>query len=62
MVPKTVEEIAQDHAEHEAMVREVKWNPTLGWGLGAGALAGVALYFVTIKVLPFFYNAINIIK
>ena len=62
MVPKTADEIARDHAEHEAMVREIKWNPALGWGIGAGAVAGVALYFVTLRVLPFLYRAIPIIK
>jgi AAT family amino acid transporter len=62
MVPKTADEIARDHAEHEAMVRDIKWNPALGWGIGAGAVAGVALYFVTLWVLPILYHAIPIIK
>jgi AAT family amino acid transporter len=62
MVPKTADEIARDHAEHEAMVRDIKWNPALGWGIGAGAVAGVALYFATLWVLPILYHAIPIIK
>jgi len=62
MVPKTSEEIAEDHAAHAAKIADVKWNPSLGWGLGAGALAGVALYFITIWVLPMIAEAVTIIK
>ena len=62
MVAKTADEVARDHAEHEAMIREVKWNPALGWGVGVGAVAGVAFFFVTIWVLPILFDAITIIK
>ena len=62
MVPKTADEIVLDHAKQKAMVSDVKWSPNFGWGLGAGTVAGVALYFVTIWAMPFFYNAITIIK
>lgn len=62
MVPKTAEEIAQEHAEHEAMIKDVRWNASFGWGLGAGAVAGVAVFFITVRILPILYNAINIIK
>ena len=62
MVPKTADEIARDHAEHEAMIREVKWNPALGWGVGVGAVAGVALFFVTVWILPILFDAMTIIK
>ena len=62
MVPKTADEIARDHAEHEAMIRDVKWNPALGWGVGVGAVAGVALFFVTVWVLPILFDVITIIK
>jgi len=62
MVPKTAEEIVADHEAYKAKIADVKWNPSLGWGLGTGAVAGVALYFVTLWMLPIFYNAITIIK
>ena len=62
MVPKTAEEIAADHAAHQAMVADVKWNPALGWGLGTGAVAGVALYFITVWALPVVSQSLTIIK
>jgi AAT family amino acid transporter len=62
MVPKTVDEVAKDHEMREAMVQDVRWNPTFGWGLGVGVVAGVAVYFITIGLLPVFYGAIHIIK
>ena len=62
MVPKTADEIAKDHEVEEAMIKDVKWNPSLGWGLGVGAVAGVAIYFITVALLPVFYRAIDIIK
>jgi AAT family amino acid transporter len=62
MVPKTADEIAKDHTEQAAMIKDIKWSPNLGWGLGAGTLAGVAFYFITVWLLPLFYNAIDIIE
>jgi AAT family amino acid transporter len=62
MVPKTAEEIAEDHAVHQAKIADVKWNPSLGWGLGTGALAGVALYFITVWLLPVVSRSVTIIK
>jgi AAT family amino acid transporter len=62
MVPKTAEEIAEDHAVHQAKIDDVKWNPALGWGLGTGALAGVALYFITVWLLPVVSRSVTIIK
>lgn len=61
MVPKTAEEMAADEKEHEEKIADVKWSPTLGLGVGAGALIGVVLYFATINLLPVFYKMINII-
>ena len=52
MVPKTQEEIAEDEAEEERKAEEVKWSPRLGWGLGVGAVLGVAIYFLIVAVLP----------
>ena len=60
-VPKTVAEMDADHAAEEALVEEQRWSPSLGWGLGGGALAGVALYFIAVFLLPVFYRAIDII-
>lgn len=62
MVPKTAEELQQEHEAHVAKVREVQWNPSFGWGLGTGAVTGIILFFVTVLLLPVFYNAIDIIK
>lgn len=60
-VPKTAEEIEAEHISETAAIEEVRWSPALGWGLGGGALAGVAAYFVAVFVLPAFYRAIDII-
>ena len=62
MVPKTADEITADHAARQAMVDDIRWSPSLGWGLGTGAVIGVAFYFVTVWALPLFYGAITIIK
>jgi amino acid transporter, AAT family len=61
MVPKTVEEIAEDKKEEEKYVEDVKLTPGFAGGLGFGILAGVALYFITVWLLPVLYNAIDII-
>jgi len=61
-VPKTATEIEEEHAAENKAIEEVRWSPSLGWGLGAGALAGVAAYFIAVFVLPAFYRAIDIIK
>jgi len=62
MVPKTSEEIAEDHAAHAAKIADVKWNPSLGWGLGAGAVVGILVYVVTVWALPIISNSVTIIK
>jgi AAT family amino acid transporter len=62
MVPKTADEIAKDHQTVMEEIREVRWNPSFGWGLGAGVVAGVVVYFITLGLLPVFYNAIDVIK
>ena len=62
MVPKTADEITKEHEAATAKIRDVRWNPSLGWGLGVGAVVGVAVYFITIGLLPVFYAAIDIIK
>jgi len=41
---------------------DIRWNPSLGWGLGVGALCGVAVYFITLNILPWVYKSITIIK
>ncbi len=61
MVPKTAEEMAADEKAHEEQIADVKWSPSLGYGVGAGVVIGFALYFITIKLLPVFYNIISII-
>ena len=62
MEMKTAQEMAADHEAAAARVNEVRWNPSLGWGLGVGAAAGVVAYAVVVAALPFFYQAIDIIK
>ncbi|KAF1075873.1 hypothetical protein [Halodesulfovibrio sp. MK-HDV] len=62
MVPKTVEEIEADHVAHQAEIDDVRWSPSLGAGLGMGALAGVAFYAFTIYALPGLYAAVDILK
>ncbi len=62
MAPKTTAEIEEDHAQALEKARSIRWTPSLGWGLGAGAAFGVLAYFVSVNVLPYFYNAIDIIK
>jgi AAT family amino acid transporter len=62
MVPKTAEEIAADHAAERAHIDDVRWNPALGWGLGVGAVCGVAVYVITLSVLPWAYQNITVIK
>jgi AAT family amino acid transporter len=62
MVPKTAEEIAADHAAEKAKLADVQWSPALGWGLGVGAVCGVAVYFITLSVLPWAYQSITVIK
>lgn len=62
MVPKTVEEIEADHVAHQAEIDDVRWSPSLGAGLGMGALVGVAFYAFTIYALPGLYAAVDILK
>jgi AAT family amino acid transporter len=62
MVPKTADEVAADHHVELEKIREVRWSPSLGWGLTAGAVAGVVLYGLTIALLPVLYRSITIIK
>lgn len=62
MVPKTAEEIELDHEAAKAKIADVRWNPSLGWGIGAGAVAGVAIYFLIIWTLPIISESITIIK
>ena len=62
VVPKTAEELAEEKRKHEAELDDIKWSPSLGAGLGAGALAAIAFYFITVYLLPFFYSSIDIIS
>lgn len=62
MVPKTEEEMARDRAAETDQVKDIQWNPSLGWGIGVGAVVGVGIFAVTIAVLPFLYKSIDIIK
>jgi len=61
MVPKTAEEIAEEEKAHEEKIAGIKWTPSLGYGIGAGAVIGIAMYFITVKLLPFFYKVIDVI-
>ena len=61
MVPKTAEEVAADHEAKLAMIREVKWSPSLGYGIGVGAAAGVALYFVSCFAIRWAGTAITLV-
>jgi len=61
MVPKTADEMAVEEKAHEQNIADVKWSPSLGFGIGAGALVGIGLYFITITILPALYKIINII-
>lgn len=62
MVPKTVAEIEQDHQTETEKIAAIRWNPSLGWGLGIGLACGIAVYFLVLAVLPVAYDAITIIK
>ncbi len=62
MVPKTAEEVAADHAAHKALINDVRWSPSLGWGLGTGAVVGVIVYFVVVRLLPIVAQSYTIIK
>ncbi len=61
MVPKTTEQIEQDHLEEKRTLAEEAPTPSYGWGIGAGVMAGVAVYFLVLAVLPAFYSAISVI-
>ena len=61
-VPKTAQELAQERAAADEAIAQLRWKPSLGWGLGVGALAGVAIYFIAVALLPVFYRAIDVIK
>jgi AAT family amino acid transporter len=61
MVPKTAEEIAAEEKAMEEKISEIKWSSSLGLGIGAGAVIGMTLYFITIRILPFLYEKISII-
>jgi AAT family amino acid transporter len=54
--------MAAEHAAERAQIAEVRWNPALGLGLGAGAACGVALYVITLNVLPWAYKTITVVK
>ena len=62
MVPKTAEEIAADHAAERRSWPTSGGIRALGWGLGAGALCGLAVYFVALNILPWVYKSITVIK
>jgi amino acid transporter, AAT family len=51
-----------DHAAEKAKLAEIRWEPSLGWGLGVGAVCGLAVYFITLSVLPYVYKSITVIK
>jgi len=61
MVPKTAEEMAADERKHEEQIADIKWNPSLAFGIGAGAVIGLVLYFLTINLLPVFYSIIDVL-
>jgi AAT family amino acid transporter len=61
MVPKTADEMAAEERAHAEKIAEIRWSPSLGMGLGAGALIGIAMYFITVKLLPAFYGLIDVI-
>ncbi|MEE4255389.1 MAG: hypothetical protein V2I50_15190 [Desulfuromusa sp.] len=62
MVPKTAEELAAEHSAHQEQIEDVKPTPKFGLGLGAGTAMGVVFFFVTVWALPYFYQAIDLIK
>jgi len=62
MIPKTADEIVQDHAAEKAKLAEIRWSPSMGWGLGVGAVCGVVVYFITLNILPWAYKSIIIIN
>jgi len=62
MVPKTAAEIYLDHAAEKAKINEIRWTKAMGWGLGIGTVCGVAVYFITLSILPWVYKSITIIK
>jgi AAT family amino acid transporter len=62
MGPKTADEIAADHAAEQAKLAEIRWEPSVGWGVGVGAVCGLAVYFITLSLLPYVYKSITVIK
>ena len=60
--PKTADEIAADHAAHQAQIDDIKATPRFGLGLGAGTVMGVVFFFITVWALPLLYESITIIK
>ena len=60
-VPKTAEDLETEHAAEAGAIAQLRWAPSLGWGLGVGVAAGVAVYFISVSVLPALYRAIDVI-
>ncbi|MTI18014.1 hypothetical protein E1162_12275 [Rhodobacteraceae bacterium RKSG542] len=62
MVPKTSDEIAAEHAHEAEVLEDERPTRSYGWGIGAGVVAGVAVFFVVVAILPSMYAAIDIIS
>jgi AAT family amino acid transporter len=62
MVPKTAEEVAQEHATDKEKIQDVRWNPALGWGLAVGAAVGVIIFFVTTGLLQLGSRYVTLFK
>ena len=62
MVPKTEEDKAADEASISSSIGDVRLTPIFGWGLASGAVAGIAVYFIIVDLLPILYESITIIK
>jgi AAT family amino acid transporter len=60
-VPKTAEELEAEHAVETSAIEQLRWGSSLGWGLGAGVLAGLVVYFISVSILPALYRAIDVI-
>ena len=60
--PKQAEELEAETAAAAQAAAQLRWRPALNWGLGFGVLVGVAVYFVSVALLPVFYKAIDVIK
>lgn len=62
MVPKTTKEVDSERVEYAQKLAAEKPTASYGYGIGAGVVTGVAVYFVVLGLLPVVYSSISIIN